>query len=171
LNKWYFDELYGAVVVGGTLLVTRMLRWFDDTIVDGIVNGAARWTYGASFGFKELWKERNLSGALFLVAGTGGSIWTGWYAGTFLWPHQPSLAAYTLSILGGITVGLLSFFTVWMGTGGFDKYVVDGLVNGVAYMSGFFGLLLRKVQTGKVQTYLVLVVFGAIVFFLLFRSF
>jgi NADH-quinone oxidoreductase subunit L len=39
-NKWYFDELYNGVVVGGVLLVTRVMRWFDDTIIDGIVNGA-----------------------------------------------------------------------------------------------------------------------------------
>ncbi len=171
LNKWYFDELYGAVVVGGALMLTRMLRWFDDTIVDGIVNGAARWTYGASFGFKELRKERNLSGALFLVAGAAVSIWTGWYAGTFLRPHEPSLGAYALSVIGGVAVGLLSFFTVWAGTGGFDKYIVDGAVNGIAYLSGFFGLVLRKFQTGKVQSYLVFVILGAIAFFLFFRSF
>jgi NADH-quinone oxidoreductase subunit L len=40
VNKWYFDELYGAVVVGGTHALTRVLRWFDDTIIDGAVNGA-----------------------------------------------------------------------------------------------------------------------------------
>jgi NADH-quinone oxidoreductase subunit L len=39
-NKWYFDELYGAVVVGGTHALTRALRWFDNTIIDGAVNGA-----------------------------------------------------------------------------------------------------------------------------------
>jgi len=49
--------------------------------------------------------------------------------------------------------------------GGFDKYVVDGLVNFMAYLSGFFGLLFRRVQTGKVQTYIVLVIFSIIIFF------
>jgi NADH-quinone oxidoreductase subunit L len=39
-NKWYFDELYGTVVVGGTHALTRVLRWFDNTIIDGAVNGA-----------------------------------------------------------------------------------------------------------------------------------
>lgn len=169
LNKWYFDDLYGSLVVGGTLLMTRMLRWFDDTIVDGIVNGAARWTYGASFGFKELWKERKLSGALFLLAGTVVSIWAGWYAGTEFWLHSASFLSGSLAVLGGIGAGLLTFFMVWAGTGGFDKYVVDGLVNGVAYVSGFLGLLLRKFQTGKVQTYIVFVVFGALLLLLLFR--
>ena len=39
LNKWYFDELYMGVVINGVLLLTRILRWFDDTIIDGLVNG------------------------------------------------------------------------------------------------------------------------------------
>lgn len=52
--------------------------------------------------------------------------------------------------------------------GGFDKYVVDGLVNFMAYLSGFFGLLFRRVQTGKVQTYIVLVIFSIIIFFFFF---
>lgn len=49
--------------------------------------------------------------------------------------------------------------------GGFDKYVIDRLVNFMAYLSGFFGLLFRRVQTGKVQTYIVLVIFSIIIFF------
>lgn len=178
LNKWYFDELYGAIVVGATLALTRMLRWFDDNIVDGIVNGAAKWTYGASFGFRELWKGqpdiglagRNLSGALFLLTGVAVSVWTGWYAGVALWPHTPTLTRGVLALLGGVGAGLLTFFAVWTGTGGFDKYIVDGAVNGVAYLSGFFGLLLRKFQTGKVQTYIVFVVLGVMVFFFIFYS-
>mgnify|MGYP001457231555 CR=1 FL=1 len=53
-------------------------------------------------------------------------------------------------------------------TGGFDKYVVDGLVNLVAYISGFIGLIFRRVQTGKVQTYIVLVIFSIIILLFLF---
>jgi len=49
LNKWYFDELYGAVVVGGVLALTRLLRWIDTYIIDGAVNGAGTLTRGVSF--------------------------------------------------------------------------------------------------------------------------
>ncbi len=48
LNKWYFDELYGATVVAGTVRLSRMMAWFDGHIIDGIVNGAATVTRGAS---------------------------------------------------------------------------------------------------------------------------
>ncbi|MEO8232760.1 MAG: proton-conducting transporter membrane subunit, partial [Ignavibacteriota bacterium] len=53
-------------------------------------------------------------------------------------------------------------------TGGFDKYVVDGFVNLIAYISGFIGLIFRRVQTGKVQTYIVLVIFSIIILLFLF---
>ncbi len=50
-NKWYFDEIYDATFVAGTLAISRMLYWFDQTIVDGVVNGAATVTRGLSFVF------------------------------------------------------------------------------------------------------------------------
>jgi NADH-quinone oxidoreductase subunit L len=104
LNKWYFDELYNGFVVGGTLALTNVMRWFDNTIIDGIVNG-----------------------------------------------------------MGGIT-RVTSYIS-----GKFDNVVVDGAVNLTAYLSGFLGLVLRKLQTGKVQTYIVFAVFGVMVFYFVFR--
>ena len=53
-------------------------------------------------------------------------------------------------------------------TGAFDRIVVDGLVNLMAYISGFIGLIFRRVQTGKVQTYLILVIFSIIILLFLF---
>ncbi|MFO8028677.1 MAG: NADH-quinone oxidoreductase subunit L [Cyclonatronaceae bacterium] len=47
-NKWYFDEMYNAVFVNGTLALTRISNWFDTRIIDGIVNGAGTVTRGAS---------------------------------------------------------------------------------------------------------------------------
>jgi len=56
-------------------------------------------------------------------------------------------------------------------TGWFDTYIVDGLVNFTAFISGFVGLSLRKIQTGKVQTYIVYVVFSVIIILLILRPF
>ncbi len=103
LNKWYVDELYHKTFVAGLIGLSKIIAWFDATIVDGIVNGSAEVTRR------------------------------------------------------------IAFFT-----GGFDKYVVDGLVNLMAYISGFIGLIFRRVQTGKVQTYLVLVIFSIIILLFLF---
>ena len=106
LNKWGFDDFYMGVVVNGTLAMTNAWKWFDNTIIDGAVNGAGSVTKVTSF----------ISGK-------------------------------------------------------FDSVVIDGLVNLTAYLSGFGGLVLRKFQTGKVQTYIVFVVFGVMMFYFAFRLF
>jgi NADH-quinone oxidoreductase subunit L len=106
LNKWYFDELYGATVVGGTIVLSKVLAWFDNHIIDGIVNGAATLTR------------------------VGSSL-----------------------------------------SGKFDHYVVDGLVNFSAWFTGLLGRGTRKVQTGKVQTYIVFALLGMIIIFYAFRQF
>ncbi len=105
-NKWYFDELYGATAVAGTLLLSRSLAWFDGHVIDGAVNGAASVT--------RLWS--------------------------------------TLS-------------------GKFDHYVVDGFVNFTAWFTGILGRGARKVQTGRVQTYIVFALLGVIIIFYVFRQF
>ncbi|MEX2604396.1 MAG: NADH-quinone oxidoreductase subunit L [Gracilimonas sp.] len=102
-NKWYFDEMYDKVFVGGLLLLTRIMKWFDENIIDGIVNGSATVMKGIS----------NISG--------------------------------------------------W-----FDNNVVDGLVNATATSADRAGSMLSKIQTGKIQTYLVYVVFSFLALFVLF---
>jgi NADH-quinone oxidoreductase subunit L len=103
-KKWYFDELYDAAVVRVTIGTTRVLRWFDDRIIDGAVNGTA---------------------------------------------HLTKISSFT--------------------SGRFDNVVIDGMVNLIAYSTGFIGLVFRKFQTGKVQTYIVFVLFGVMVLFFIFR--
>ncbi|MBE0606075.1 MAG: NADH-quinone oxidoreductase subunit L [Deltaproteobacteria bacterium] len=41
-NKWYFDELYEATVISGSKSISRGLAWFDNNVVDGLVNLTAR---------------------------------------------------------------------------------------------------------------------------------
>lgn len=42
LNKWYFDEIYYAVFVRGTIGTAKVIKWTDEKVVDGIVNGVAK---------------------------------------------------------------------------------------------------------------------------------
>ena len=106
LNKWYVDEFYHASFIGGTLGLGNLLNLFDKYIVDGIVNGSARFTRVFS-----------------------------------------KISGY------------------------FDEYIVDGFVNATAFVSGFIGLNFKRLQTGKVQTYLVLVIFSVIVLFFIIGPF
>ena len=41
-RKYYVDELVNATVIRPTLLVTALLRWFDEHVIDGIVNTVGR---------------------------------------------------------------------------------------------------------------------------------
>lgn len=105
VNKWYFDELYQATAVAGTVGLSRVLGWFDNRVIDGAVNG-----------------------------------------------------------VGSITK-LTSF-----ASGKFDNIVVDGVVNFLAYLAGFFGLMFRKIQTGRVQTYIAFVLLGVMLLFFIYRG-
>ncbi|HXG37948.1 MAG TPA: NADH-quinone oxidoreductase subunit L [Bacteroidota bacterium] len=169
LNKWYFDELYEATVVRGTVAVANAYRWFDNTIIDGIVNGTASWTRAVTLGTKQNWEEGNMGAIVYLVVAGIVSLYAGWVTGTAIWP--PEVTFWTALWYGLLSLGVagLTFFLFYVGVGGFDNRIVDGLVNLTAYVAGFFGLLTRKVQTGRVQTYLAWVLFGVMVFFLWFR--
>jgi len=98
LRKWYFDEIYNAMVVGGTVLFAKLLGMFDNYVVDGIVN----------------------------------------------------LSAYLTRVFSNLT-------------GYFDNYVVDGIVNFTASFTGFWGSALKKMQTGRVQSYIVFVLLGVLI--------
>jgi len=170
LNKWYFDELYGAVVVGGTLLVSRVLRWFDNTIIDGLVNGSASCTRAVVFGYSNHWKEKHFGARVFLFLGLFVAGVVSVCAYEWMMPHERTVLSLVWPALGSLCAGFLTFFFFWSGAGGFDKYVVDGLVNGVASFSGFFGVLFRKLQTGRVQTYIAFVIVGVMVIFFVLRG-
>jgi len=169
VNKWYFDELYDASVVRGTLLITRIIRWFDDTVIDGIVNGTATWTRALTLGAKGNWGEGRFGAASYIIVAAGVSLFAGWTVSVSLLPEAPTIWSYGWYGLIGIGSAGLSFFMFYAGVGGFDNRIVDGMVNLMAYAAGFLGLITRRIQTGKVQTYITFVLVGVMVFFLWFR--
>ncbi len=97
-NKWYFDEMYGASFIRGTLVIRSVLSWFDTWIIDGLVNMTAYFTRAIA-----------------------------WLKGLI------------------------------------DEKVVDGLVNLLADTIIEAGGQLRRVQTGRIQTYVILLLAGIIV--------
>jgi len=48
-NKWYFDELYDATAVNGSKALSRGMAWFDNNVVDGLVNLSAQLGVFVSF--------------------------------------------------------------------------------------------------------------------------
>jgi NADH-quinone oxidoreductase subunit L len=47
-RKWYVDELYGATIIRGTLVLGEIWRLFDRIIIDGLLHGVASVTWMAS---------------------------------------------------------------------------------------------------------------------------
>lgn len=80
------------------------------------------------------------------------------------------LAWFDAKIIDGI-VNASAFITKEFSffIGNFDKYVIDGIVNFTAYFNGFAGLLIRRIQTGKVQSYLALVIFSIVILLFIFK--
>ena len=101
-NKYYVDEAYHALVVRPALFLAAFLSWFDQHVIDWLVNFA------------------------------------GWLARLF--------AAIDDAI---------------------DKYVVDGAVNGVGGLTREGGRVLRRIQTGHIQTYLYGAALGSLLVVLL----
>ncbi|MEP0846294.1 MAG: NADH-quinone oxidoreductase subunit L [Phycisphaerae bacterium] len=72
-NKFYFDHVYGFVLVGGTKVVAVICRLFDNWVIDGVINNAA-------YVFERLARfsgvvldNRGVDGA---VNGLGGGLWS-----------------------------------------------------------------------------------------------
>lgn len=169
LNKWKFDELYDGTAVSGTVGMAKVFRWIDTNIIDGIVNGTASWVKGLTLGTKQNWEEGSISAIFYMVITAALSLYIGWLVGVGLLPPEASIGAIVGYVVIGFAVAGLSFFLFYVGVGGFDNSIVDGLVNALAYLAGFFGLLARRIQTGRVQTYLAFAILGVMILFLWFR--
>jgi len=79
------------------------------------------------------------------------------------------LAWFDTYVVDGIVNGAATVTRMFSRFSGvFDTYVVDGAVNLTATFSGLIGIAFRKLQTGKVQAYVVLVVFSLVLLLLFF---
>jgi NADH-quinone oxidoreductase subunit L len=79
-------------------------------------------------------------------------------------------AAFDRVVIDGIVngTGYLTRLVSWV-SGQFDRYFVDGAVNGVAAVLQGAGEGLRRVQTGRVQTYLVYVSASVLLLIVIYR--
>ncbi|MCS7229276.1 MAG: NADH-quinone oxidoreductase subunit L [Candidatus Kryptonium sp.] len=76
---------------------------------------------------------------------------------------------FDLKVIDGIVDGSAHLTKLWsFSVGKFDWNIIDGLVNLLAYITGFFGYVARFLQNGKVQTYIVYVIFAVIILFYIF---
>ncbi len=75
-NKYYFDEIYWAILVVPLFWVTRMLARFDQKIVDGLVNGVGYLTLGLSifWAWFDKWVIDGLVNAVGGITTLGGRV-------------------------------------------------------------------------------------------------
>jgi NADH-quinone oxidoreductase subunit L len=83
-----------------------------------------------------------------------------------------AVAWFDLKVIDGIVDGSAAITkALSKSIGWFDDKVIDGLVNFTAGLSGFIGAVFSKFQTGKVQTYIIMVIFSLVILLFLFKSF
>jgi NADH-quinone oxidoreductase subunit L len=80
------------------------------------------------------------------------------------------LALFDGKVIDGI-VNLVGWFTKIFGqiVGIFDNVVIDGFVNLIAKITSLFGGVIRKVQTGRVQTYIAFTIIAIIMLIFVFK--
>ncbi|MGH9690991.1 MAG: NADH-quinone oxidoreductase subunit L [Candidatus Acidiferrales bacterium] len=74
MNKYYVDEIYGALFIGPLLWISRNILWHvvDEGIIDGIVNGTARIARDSGSGARRLQSGNTRSYATWIVIGAVG---------------------------------------------------------------------------------------------------
>jgi NADH-quinone oxidoreductase subunit L len=106
-RKWYFDEIYQAVFVNGTLLVAQVLSAFDKYIVDGIVNGTAAVTRFVSW-INGLFDNYIIDGIVNAVANL-----TFWFGNKFRRIQTGNINSYLYGILIAIVVAIYVKIRYW----------------------------------------------------------
>ena len=72
-NKWYFDELYSAILVRPALAIAGWARWFDTNVIDGIIHQVAKVTLLLSV-FSGLNDRNVVDGSVNLIADVCQSV-------------------------------------------------------------------------------------------------
>ncbi|NLG69439.1 MAG: hypothetical protein GX496_07745 [Firmicutes bacterium] len=102
-RKYFVDELYHWVFVRGTMALARLCAWLDQVVVDGVVNGVARFVQGLAEG-SHLVDQHVIDGAVNLTA--SGTV----AAGNQLRRAQVGyVQAYALTLFASVVVGLIIF--------------------------------------------------------------
>jgi NADH-quinone oxidoreductase subunit L len=106
-RKWYFDEIYQAIFVNGTLLLARFWSAFDAYIIDGIVNGAAALTRFTSW-LNGLFDAYIIDGLVNGVANV-----TFWFGNKFRRLQTGNINGYLFVILFALAVAVYVKVHYW----------------------------------------------------------
>ncbi len=107
-NKYYFDEVYNAVIVRGVLRLNRAAATFDKVVVDGIVNSAGYLTRGAAWlsGSADRYVVDGMVNATADILRSLGAVAQSVQTGR--------VQNYFLGLVSGLVVLILVYRTMWM---------------------------------------------------------
>src|SRR5713226_3112132 len=100
-NKYYVDEIYQAIFIRGTLLLARVGAWFDQHVIDFIVDGSAKTTAFVSW-FNGLFDNYVIDGIVNAVANI-----TFWAGGKFRKVQTGNINSYLYVILGAVVLAII----------------------------------------------------------------
>jgi NADH:ubiquinone oxidoreductase subunit 5 (subunit L)/multisubunit Na+/H+ antiporter MnhA subunit len=106
-GKWFFDELYGAVLISPAMMLARQIAAFDRKAIDGFIHALAATGRGLSKVFDVVFDRAVVDGTVNTLAS-----WT-WDFGLLLRRLQTgSLRQYVLFIVMGTWFMCLAYFAV-----------------------------------------------------------
>ncbi|MCA9063699.1 MAG: NADH-quinone oxidoreductase subunit L [Planctomycetaceae bacterium] len=106
-NKWHFDDLYDALFMKPAHVVGKFCAWFDRTVFDGILHGAARTTVLVSK-WDRVFDENVVDGLVNLVGRVTFSV------GASLKAVQTGrLRQYVMFIVVGVVVLFVALFVTF----------------------------------------------------------
>lgn len=102
-NKWFFDEIYQATFINGTVGLAKVMAWFDLNIIDGVVNFTAAIGRGLSK-VTAVFDFRIIDGLVNLTATISG-----WIGTALRKPQTGVIQAYLVLTVVGIIALILIF--------------------------------------------------------------
>jgi NADH-quinone oxidoreductase subunit L len=107
-NKWYFDEVYSAILVRPGMMVARWCRWFDTNMIDGFVHRLSR--VNLLFSGWSGWFDRWIVDGLVNVV---GNIWYG--VGNWLRTFQTGYLRSYVLFLALASIGIWAVLSLVIG--------------------------------------------------------
>ena len=106
-RKYYFDEIYQAIFVNGTLLLARIGVWIDYYVIDSIVDGSAKLTTFFSW-LNGLFDDYIIDGIVNAVANV-----TFWIGNKFRRVQTGNINSYLYAILVAVVIAIIVKVRYW----------------------------------------------------------